>query len=59
MLVENTVVVKLSPDEQGKDGFVIHEGLKILLEDEVDSWKKIRLPDGKVGWIPSKYIRQI
>ena len=59
VLVENTVVVKLSPDEHGKDGFVIHEGLKILLEDEVDSWKKIRLPDGKVGWIPSKYIRQI
>lgn len=59
IVVENSVVVKLSPDERGKDGFVVHAGLKILLEDEIDDWRKIRLPDGKVGWLPSGTIRQI
>lgn len=59
IVVDKSVVVKLSPDEKGKDGFVIHEGLKILLEDEIDNWRKIRLPDGKVGWLLSDTIRQI
>lgn len=56
IIVENSVVVKLSPDIQGKDGFVVHEGLKILLEDEIDDWKKIRLPDGKFGWVKDYQI---
>lgn len=59
IIVENSVVVKLSPDQQGKVGFLIHEGLKVLLEDKIDDWRKIRLPDGKVGWVPVQSIRQI
>lgn len=56
VIIEKSVVVKLSPDDHGKDGFVIHEGLKILLEDEIDNWCKIRLPDGKVGWVDLKTL---
>jgi tetratricopeptide (TPR) repeat protein len=51
VVVENTVNVKLSPDTESNDAFIIHEGLKVKLEDEVDNWIKIRLEDGKVGWI--------
>lgn len=59
VIIENSVVVKLSPDEEGKDGFIVNEGLKILLEDQVDEWKKIRLPDGKLGWVKRKQIAVI
>lgn len=45
------VTAKTSPDNSSKDGFTIHEGLKVKLEDSVDNWVKIRLDDGKVGWI--------
>jgi len=51
IVIENTVNVKLSPDPTSNDAFIVHEGLKIRLEDEVDNWVKIRLEDGKVGWI--------
>jgi len=51
VVIENTVNVKLSPDKGSNDAFIIHEGLKVRLEDEVDNWIKIRLEDGKVGWI--------
>lgn len=51
IIVENVVTVKSSPDISSKDEFVIHEGLKVRLEDKVDEWVKIRLADGKIGWI--------
>ncbi|MCU0343929.1 MAG: tetratricopeptide repeat protein [Ignavibacterium sp.] len=51
IVVENIVTVKSSPDSSSKDEFVIHEGLKVRLEDKVDEWVKIRLADGKIGWI--------
>jgi tetratricopeptide (TPR) repeat protein len=51
VVVENTVNVKLSPDNGSNDAFIIHEGIKVKLEDKVDNWIKIRLEDGKVGWI--------
>jgi len=56
IIVENIVNVKSSPDNSSKDEFVIHEGLKVRLEDKVDDWFKIRLTDGKIGWIMQKSI---
>ncbi len=56
IIVENIVTVKFSPDIAAKDEFVIHEGLKVRLEDKVDDWVKIRLVDGKIGWIMEKSI---
>lgn len=54
IILEPAVTVKSSPDYSSKDEFIIHEGLKVKLEDKVDDWIKIRLEDGKVGWIESK-----
>jgi len=51
VIVEQVVTVKSSPDPKSTDAFVIHEGLKVNLEDKLDTWVKIRLADGKVGWV--------
>jgi tetratricopeptide (TPR) repeat protein len=59
VIVENVVTVKSSPDSSSKDEFVIHEGLKVRLEDKVDEWVKIRLADGKIGWIEEISIQII
>lgn len=59
IIVETAVVVKSSPDYSSKDSFQIHEGLKVTLEDQVDNWVKIRLNDGKIGWISEKSIEII
>jgi len=45
------VTAKTSPDVQSVDAFVVHEGLKVRLGDDVAGWVKIVLADGKVGWI--------
>jgi SH3-like domain-containing protein len=38
---------------------VIHEGIKFKIEDEVNSWVKIKLSDGKVGWLPNNVFEVI
>ena len=59
VVVEQFVTVKSSPDPKSTDAFVIHEGLKVNLEDKLDEWVKVRLADGKVGWIENNYVEQI
>ena len=59
IIVEGSVTIKSSPDNSSKDEFIIHEGLKVRLEDKVDNWVKIRLDDGKIGWIYENSIKQI
>jgi tetratricopeptide (TPR) repeat protein len=50
---------KSSPDSSGNDLFVIHEGTKVTVEDEVGDWFEIRLSDGNKGWIPSNTLEII
>lgn len=52
ILLESSFVVKYSPDAESNDAFVIHEGIKFVVEDELQGWYKIKIADGKVGWIP-------
>jgi tetratricopeptide (TPR) repeat protein len=53
------VTAKTSPDSQSVDAFVIHEGLKVMLGDDVGEWVRITLADGKVGWIRSSECERI
>ena len=46
-----TVTVKSSPDEKGSDKFVIHEGTKVILLDELNNWVKISIANGSNGWV--------
>jgi len=33
--------------------------LKVNLEDQLDEWVKIRLADGKVGWVENNSVVRI
>jgi tetratricopeptide (TPR) repeat protein len=59
IIIAQAVSAKLSPDTKSNDAFVIHEGLKVKMEDKVDDWVKVRLKDGKIGWLPQNDIAQI
>ena len=50
--------VKSSPSG-GKDLFVIHEGTKVKILDNVGDWQNIALADGRQGWIESSAIEII
>jgi tetratricopeptide (TPR) repeat protein len=59
VIIEQSITVKSSPDPKSTDAFVIHEGLKVNLEDNLDEWIKIRLADGKVGWVENDSVERI
>lgn len=51
---------KSAPSEgSAKDLFVVHEGTKVKVIDEVGDWKNISLADGRQGWILSADLEVI
>ena len=51
VLIAENSSIKSAPDDNANNLFVIHEGLKIQLLDQDGPWYKIRLAEGKVGWL--------
>ena len=51
--------VKSAPANTSQDLYILHEGTKVQIQDSFNSWSKIKLPDGKIGWIVSEDISEI
>lgn len=59
IIFEYNVYVKSSPENDGKNLFIIHSGTKVKIEDKVANWYKIKLQNGNEGWLESKVLRRI
>ncbi|MGD8780580.1 MAG: tetratricopeptide repeat protein [Ignavibacteria bacterium] len=59
ILLEPATTAKQSPSEESSDVFEIHEGVKIKVEEKFNEWSKIRLADGKIGWLPNSSFQEI
>ncbi len=54
------VSVKSSPSaEASKDLFILHEGTKVTVLDQVGTWNNISLADGRQGWLPAATMERI
>ena len=51
--------VKSTPDKQGKDLFIIHEGTKVRILELMGAWGRIELADGRQGWIEATLAERI
>ena len=51
--------VKTEPIITAIEIFDLHEGTKVQILEQVDNWYKIKLIDGKIGWIPYDDIKKI
>lgn len=52
--------VKSSPSEgSAKDLFILHEGTRVRILDNVGGYSQIEIADGRQGWIPSGEIEVI
>ncbi|NER10126.1 Tetratricopeptide repeat-containing protein [Muriicola jejuensis] len=51
--------VKEEPNNRSTTLFTLHEGSKVFVEETLEDWKKIRLSDGKNGWIPASDMKAL
>ena len=51
------VSVKSEPNERSGEAFLLHEGTKVNVLEQLKGYQKIQLVDGKTGWVPSEDIK--
>ncbi|GAA4305059.1 tetratricopeptide repeat protein [Aestuariibaculum suncheonense] len=51
--------VKNEPNNRSEEAFRLHEGTKVQILDTVEDWKKIKLADGKSGWVSAEDIKAL
>ncbi|HUM46551.1 MAG TPA: tetratricopeptide repeat protein [Chitinophagales bacterium] len=59
IVMVSSAYVKSAPDAGASDLFMIHEGTRLQILDQVGEWNKIRLEDGKVGWMMAGNFERI
>ena len=60
IVMSPTITVRSTPNENGTALFVLHEGTKVVIDDDsMKGWKEISLEDGKKGWLPASSIERI
>ena len=51
--------IRNAPTLNSEEVFTLHEGTKVIVLDAIDNWKKIKIADGKQGWIIADEINEI
>ena len=51
--------IKSAPSASSQDVFILHEGTKVTILEEVDGWNEILLTDGKRGWTEITNLKAI
>ena len=59
IITADEVDAKSAPDDDSKDVFALHEGLKVCIKANLAGWYNIELADGRQGWIPVAEAEQI
>lgn len=59
IVMNNAVAVKSSPDNSGKDIFILNEGVKVKINERLGKWSKITIASGDTGWVITDNIEII
>lgn len=59
IIMSDSAYVKSGPGSDAEDLFILHAGTKALQVEQFEGWTKLRLSDGKIGWLPDDQIEQI
>ena len=59
IILAPSVVVRSSPSESGTELFILHEGTKVEISEDVSGWQNIRVIDGREGWILEEELEAI
>jgi len=56
VILSPSAYIKSEPDENSTDIIILHEGTTFDLLSEENSWNKVKLADGNIGWISSNKV---
>ena len=60
IIMSPAATIKSTPDAHGTDLFILHEGTKVEITDgSMQQWKRIRVADGKEGWVETSQMEVI
>lgn len=59
IIFDQSVYAKSSPDKASTDLFILHEGTKLKITDQIGDWVKIKLANGTIGWMPKSSMKVI
>jgi len=59
IVLDRRVPVYNEPVADATEVFIIHEGAKVKLQEQAGAWQRIRLADGKVGWLKAESVVKI
>jgi len=51
--------VKSAPTKSSEVNFELHEGTKVFVLESLDNWVKIKIADGKIGWIEEDNMKEL
>ena len=58
-MAEEVAVQSAPSDEDDLTLFRVHEGTKVRIDQDTDTWSEIVLEDGRVGWVPTEALETI
>lgn len=57
IIFTDEIEIQAEPNTSSSTVFVLHAGTKVNVLEELEDWKKIKITDGKTGWIPSDNLK--
>lgn len=57
IIMSPEVTVVSSPDKNSVALFLLHEGTKVTVLESSEGWRKIKIANGSVGWLPESSMR--
>lgn len=59
IVMRSSVAVKAAPEKTATDMFVLHEGTKVRVGDQIEGWIEVTIADGNKGWLEERTIEMI
>lgn len=59
IIFSNQVKVKNAPTVNSDINFELHEGTKVQILETLDNWRKIKIADGKIGWLDESDLKAL
>lgn len=57
IIFADEIEIQAEPNTDSDAVFVLHAGTKVNVLEELNEWKKIKIANGKTGWVPSENLK--